>query len=518
MEAARGRHGALPFALLCGLAAALALGFVAQTSGLGEAEAVRLDAADRLRGVADVLAPPGTFGSPTDLPLPALLAALAALLPVPDPLGARLGSILTLSAALGLLAFTLAGRLEAMESGARGAAIESGARGAAIESGARGAAIESGARGAASGRLAAASALICLLASPAALGLAVLVGPDPLVAALGLAALVACAAPPGPAAERLAGLAVALAPLVDAEGLLVAPPLLLLAAARRRWSLVVALVVGAGAGALLWGLLAGRATSGDFLGPPPELRTYFLGERYLGPAPAWRWLPTLLVASTPPGVLVALAVGLAGALRRARRGCDLTGWLLAATGGWAAATYLPGGPRGGDLVGQLPLLTALSATAGVGLADLLGGRGRALAWVALLLPATGLAAVLEAHPRPRCWRSPLVGGTAGAERLGLEPAPDLSVAARDVRLWLDARLPQGASLSSAGSAWAATHVRRGLLRPDLRAAGRGDFILVANRPSRVAGEALALVEAQVVHRVQAGPTTLLVVVQRGDGR
>ncbi len=206
----------------------------------------------------------------------------------------------------------------------------------AIESGARGAAMESGARGAASGRLAAASALICLLASPAALGLAVLVGPDPLVAALGLAALVACAAPPGPAAERLAGLAVALAPLVDAEGLLVAPPLLLLAAARRRWSLVVALVVGAGAGALLWGLLAGRATSGDFLGPPPELRTYFLGERYLGPAPAWRWLPTLLVASTPPGVLVALAVGLAGALRRARRGCDLTGWLLAATGGWAS--------------------------------------------------------------------------------------------------------------------------------------------------------------------------------------
>jgi hypothetical protein len=480
--------GARSFATVCGLVAALVLAVVAHTSGLGKAEALRLDAADRLRGVADVQEPPGRFGSATDLPLPALLAAGAALLPVPDPLGARLGSILALSSALALLAFALAARLEG------------------------------GARGAALGRLAAGSALACLLASPAALGLAVLVGPDPLLAALGLAALLACAAPSSLATERLAGVAVALAPLAHAEGLLVAPPLLLLAAARRRWSLVVALVVGAGAGALLWGLLAGRATSGDFLGPPPELRTYFLGERYLGPAPAWRWLPTLLVASTPPGVTLALGLGLAGALRRARRGCDLAGWLLAASAGWAAATLLPGGPRGGDLLGQLPLLTTLSATAGLGLADLLGGRGRALAWVALLLPATGLAAVLEAHPRPRCWRSPLVGGTAGAERLGLEPAPDLSVAARDVRLWLGAKLPEGASLSSAGSAWAATHVRRGLLRPDLRASGRGDFVLVANRPSRVAGEALALVDPQVVHRVSAGPTTLLVVVQRGDGR
>ena len=111
-----------------------------------------------------------------------------------------------------------------------------------------------------------------------------------------------------------------------------------------------------------------------------------------------------------------------------------------------------------------------------------------------------------------------MGGTAGAERLGLEPAPDLSVAARDVLSWLDQALPRGASLSTMGSAWAATVVRHGLVRPDLRAAGRGDFIVVANRPSRVAAEALAIVDAQVVHKVTAGQTTLLVVVQRGDGQ
>lgn len=478
MQVAPGARSSAPtFAIVCGLTAALVLSVVAHTAGLGEAETVRLDAADRLLGAPDVLAPPGRFGNAADLPVPALLAAGAALLPVPDPLGARLPSILALSLALGLLALSFA-RLE-------------------------------------DGRLAAGSALACLLASPPALGLAVLVGPDPLLAALGLLAVLACAAPAGPLPERLAGAAVALAPLVHGEGLLVAPPLLLVAAARRRWDLLRALVVGAGAGALLWGLLAGHAASGQFLEPPPELHVFFLGERYQGPAPAWRWLPTLLVAMTPPGVLAALALGLAGAVRRARRGCDLTGWLLAATAAWAAATLLPRGPRGGDLLGQLPLLVVLSATAGLGLAHLLAGRGRALAWVALLLPATGLAAVLEAHPRQRCWRSPLVGGPAGAERLGLEPAPDLSVAARDVRLWLGAALPPGSSLSTTGSAWAATHVRRRLLRPDLRASGRGDFIVVANRPSRVAAEALALVEQQVVHRVQAGPTTLLVVVQRG---
>jgi hypothetical protein len=247
--------------------------------------------------------------------------------------------------------------------------------------------------------------------------------------------------------------------------LLVAPISVWVVAARPRHALPGLLVLGLVAASVfvavnpvLW--VAPRLGLDAYLGaglersvaPIARITTRYLGETFVYRGP-WHYPLVWTVAVLPVSLLAACVVGLAGVRRHPRP--VLLCLLNAAT--LYIALELPRAPMHDGARLFLPVFPFLCVLGGIGvlvLADLLAAllhRARedvAPAWAAVLAlvlacgPALG--ATVRSHPHQLSWFSAAVGGTPGADRLGLEVTGLKEVLNRAVLSDLAGRIAPGA--------------------------------------------------------------------------
>jgi 4-amino-4-deoxy-L-arabinose transferase-like glycosyltransferase len=216
-----------------------------------------------------------------------------------------------------------------------------------------------------------------------------------------------------------------------------------------------------------------------------QLPTFYLGRTYVF-RPPWHYPLVMLAATLPPGILALSATGAVAGLRRpqARPAAALA---LGVAAAFVGALLLPSAPLHDDVRLLLPIFPFLALLAGLGAGALLRARRlgavAAVAVVAALLePAVALVRI---HPYQASYFSPLVGGLAGAERLGLEVTTLKEVLAPDVYADLNGVLPRGATLDGGPFLHEdLLHAQRfGWLRDDVRV-GRdpdSDYLLLVNR-------------------------------------
>ena len=151
------------------------------------------------------------------------------------------------------------------------------------------------------------------------------------------------------------------------------------------------------------------------------LPTYFLGRTYPFNLP-WYNAPLLTAATTPVAILVLFAVGLAAACRDRLR-TDLGAFAAMTVIFLWVARGLPQAPGHDGIRLFLPAFPLVAALAGGGLSALgrfcRRPRSAGAALLALMVLSAGYQLV-RTHPYHLSYYSEIVGGPAGAQRLGLE--------------------------------------------------------------------------------------------------
>lgn len=208
------------------------------------------------------------------------------------------------------------------------------------------------------------------------------------------------------------------------------------------------------------------------------ITTMFLGRIYLTPAESLPWYNTLVITLfiTPVGWLFLAITGVAGAIRRLWT--DRFGVLVA--GNWAFLLLLRSLPHvpGHDAERLfLPAFGCLALAAGLGGGVLVDRLGR---WVKLLVGGAiveGVVSVALFLPVPLAYYSPVVGGPAGAARLGMEPTyywDSLVPANLD---WLNRNTPPGGKVAWVTQPTSLFYLRQtGQLRPGLHPHEPGRYV------------------------------------------
>lgn len=214
--------------------------------------------------------------------------------------------------------------------------------------------------------------------------------------------------------------------------------------------------------------------------------SYFLGEVYEY-SPPWYYGPVVLGATLPPLLLLGLAAALVGWRRASGRPEDglFAGTVLL----FLFVTALPGAP-GGDgnryLLPAVPFAALLALRGLAPLLDRLRGWGRPAATILLALLA--LLPLGGSFPYPMSYYNFLVGGEAGALRLGLETTYWWDVVNADAVREINAVLPANAVLLFIpADPWVADrHRLLGHFRPDLTLTTDPDtpasHLLILSRP------------------------------------
>lgn len=219
-----------------------------------------------------------------------------------------------------------------------------------------------------------------------------------------------------------------------------------------------------------------------------RIQTMFLGTIYETPNGSLPWYNTLVwtVMVTPMGFLALGAIGVARAIREARR--DAVGALFLAH--WVFLMGLRAMPHtpGHDGVRQfLPAFGVLALLAGPGAAAVVGRLrrwGRALVVLAVV---EGAASVAIMMPVPLSYYSPIVGGLPGASRLGMEPTFYWDALTPEVLDWLNAHTPPGGKVRFARYPTSWLYLRQtGRLRPGILPTEPGDWAwyVLQNRPGQ----------------------------------
>jgi hypothetical protein len=244
-----------------------------------------------------------------------------------------------------------------------------------------------------------------------------------------------------------------------------------------------------------------------------QLPTFYLGRIYVF-RPPWHYPLVMLALTTPVGLLLLAAGGVAGVVRAATR--PLAVLCAAVLVVVIGALELPRAPLHDDVRLFLPVFPFVALLVGLGAGWALGGfraardRGHAEAGDAPIRdesPATpgasgpvrrvagallvGLAlgnallATVRMHPFQGSYFNVLVGGIAGAERHGLETTGLKEVLSREVYADLSRILPPGAALDGGPFLYEDLLFAQdmGWLRRDVsvRQAPPADYVLVVNR-------------------------------------
>ena len=226
------------------------------------------------------------------------------------------------------------------------------------------------------------------------------------------------------------------------------------------------------------------------------IRVMFLGHLYetpresLPPYNTVAW--TLFV--TPVGFLLLAIWGECQSARHIRTdrlgAAVLVNWIFL-----LVLRALPGSP-GHDGVRQfLPAFGMLAILAGLGAGAAvakLGNRGKALLTIAVL---EGLTSVIILMPTPLSYFSPLIGGTPGASRIGLEPTYYWDSLDDKALAKVDALAGPGGRVAFVANPIAFYYQQTGRLRSDLYA-GTGpppDVFVVQNRPGNLRPEVLRVI-------------------------
>lgn len=180
----------------------------------------------------------------------------------------------------------------------------------------------------------------------------------------------------------------------------------------------------------------------------------YLGQTYRTPVESLPWSNTLVwtLFVTPLGFLILGAIGIARAVGRSRcihqRPCDPLGLLV--LGNWAFLMVLRALPHtpGHDGVrlflpafGMLAMLAGLAVALPLTTTDASVTRDpswlRLLRWIGLLAAAEAAVGLALVMPTPLSYYSPAVGGTSGAQRLGMEPTFAWDALSDEARDWLN---------------------------------------------------------------------------------
>lgn len=213
----------------------------------------------------------------------------------------------------------------------------------------------------------------------------------------------------------------------------------------------------------------------------------YLGKVYNTPSESLPWSNTLVwtLFVTPPEVL---AFGLTGlAVVAAKRPRDRLAALFVIN--WAMLLVLRALPHtpGHDGVRQfLPAFAMLAGVAGYGVHCLLPRMGNAGRWPAVAIAVAGpmVSAALQ-MPTPLGYYSPLVGGPAGAARLGMEPTYYWDALGARELAWLNEHTPAGSKVRFASYPTSWLYLKRtGKLQPAILPSDPGRFAwyVVQNRP------------------------------------
>jgi hypothetical protein len=227
------------------------------------------------------------------------------------------------------------------------------------------------------------------------------------------------------------------------------------------------------------------------------MRVLFLNAAYETPIESLPWYNALVwtVLVTPPGILVAAAVGFWPALRSWRS--EPIPILIA--GHWAFFIVLRGLPHvpGHDGVRLfLPAFGVLALQSALGARFLLDRYGR---WAKALIVASlleGIFAIVVMMPVPLSYYSPIVGGLPGATALGMEPTYYWDALNPDARKWLTEHTPAGRTIQFAMFPRSFIYLRRiGELPRQLFPIDPGEpqWVVLQNRPGAFSELGRALV-------------------------
>ena len=217
------------------------------------------------------------------------------------------------------------------------------------------------------------------------------------------------------------------------------------------------------------------------------IATMYLGRIYITPKESLPWTNTLVWTAfvTPAGILALACCGFWGVLKRPFR----DGAAALAAGGWMMMLILRALPHtpGHDGVRQfLPAFGSLALVAGWGAMKLNEWIGVRVATVVVALAALeGAAGIALLEPVPLSYYSPLVGGLAGATKLGMEPTYYWDSLSNDAIDWINKETPEGAKVRFASYPTSWLYLRMtGRLRPACLPTDRGRFAwyVVQNRP------------------------------------
>ncbi|AMV40002.1 Dolichyl-phosphate-mannose-protein mannosyltransferase [Planctomyces sp. SH-PL62] len=173
----------------------------------------------------------------------------------------------------------------------------------------------------------------------------------------------------------------------------------------------------------------------------------FLGRIYQTPVESLPWYNTIVwtVLVTPVGFLL---LALAGAYRAVAR------WkaepvVLLILGHWLfllALRAMPNTPGHDGVRLFLPAFGVLALLTGPGVEQMRTWLGKGSRWIASASLIEGVASVLLMLPAPLAYYSPLVGGPAGAARLGMEPTYYWDGLDADALAWLRSETAPGRTI------------------------------------------------------------------------
>lgn len=190
------------------------------------------------------------------------------------------------------------------------------------------------------------------------------------------------------------------------------------------------------------------------------IETMFLGRVYNTPAESLPWYNTLAITAmvVPVGVLCLALVGFA---RSFRAPTDSFPSLVAIH--WAFLLLLRSMPHvpGHDVERLfLPAFGCLALSAGLGAGWLVDRFGRWGRGVVIASVVEAAASVLLFMPTPLAYYSPLVGGPAGAQRLGMESTYYWDGLSPTLLRWLNDRTPAGSKVAFSSQPTSLLYLRR----------------------------------------------------------
>jgi len=227
-----------------------------------------------------------------------------------------------------------------------------------------------------------------------------------------------------------------------------------------------------------------------------KIATFYIGEVFRENTLPWHYFPVMAILTFPLFHLV-----LAPFAWRSKKATDLSLAILPAFLTWIVLGLIQSVPKHDGVRQFTPFLGFFAIYSWIGLMEILQKIPKE-SWLyalriknAILLAVPLLVAlfsVARSHPHELSYYNELIGRLRGAEAAGFEISYNLEVVNREPLRWINANLPQGASLAILPM-WPPLleeYQRHGLLRQDLRIFPTfrerdADFLVVVRRRSLV---------------------------------